>query len=236
MSGPAPDAPPRLRQGPASPLRDLLDANAPPPLPEAVSARIHVALDALPPPVAPGAAGAGSTGLLAKVGMGVAAIALVSVGLFKASTSGPTNAVDRQTLSVQVPGMAASMATPVDGGPPSVATPSSAPPSLPSSSAPVLGAAPALTGLDAELALLREAQAALAQNPASALAPLRKHPSRFPQGALRPEREFLLADALFRAGRLAEARAQIERARPILAGTPYRARLEALASRLPPED
>lgn len=257
MSGPAPDAPPpRLRLGP-SPLRDLLDATAPPPLPEAVSARIQGALVALPPPVASGAdaskfaggggardggpnetgaAGASSTALLAKIAMGLAAIALVSVGAFNVSTSRPTNAVDKTEVAVHAPVIAASTPAPVDIGPPPLATPppSAAPLASPSAAAPALPAA--LAGLDAELALLNEAHAALAQNPASALAPLRKHASRFPQGALRPEREFLLADALFRAGRIAEARAQIERARPILAGTPYRARLDALEARLPPED
>jgi TolA-binding protein len=167
--------------------------------------------------------------------MGLAVIALVSVGAFKASTSRPTNAVDKTEVAVHAPVMAASTLAPVDIGPPPLATP---PPSaVPPISPPVSAAAvPALTGLDAELALLNEAHAALAQNPASALAPLRKHASRFPQGALRPEREFLLADALFRAGRLAEARAQIKRARPVLAGTPYRARLDALEARLPPDD
>ncbi len=52
-----------------------------------------------------------------------------------------------------------------------------------------------------EAELLRQAQAALAQHPAQALALTRQHSSRFPRGALTQEREVIAIEALERLGR-----------------------------------
>jgi hypothetical protein len=61
---------------------------------------------------------------------------------------------------------------------------------------------------EAELALLDEAQRALAGEPARALALAAEHGRRFPDGILAQEREVLAVTALARLGRIDEARAR----------------------------
>ncbi|MDF3067326.1 MAG: hypothetical protein K0R38_2927 [Polyangiaceae bacterium] len=62
-----------------------------------------------------------------------------------------------------------------------------------------------------ELTLLREAQAALAGNPALSLSLARRHQELHPRGMLSEEREVVAIDALFRLGQTAAARTRAER-------------------------
>lgn len=87
-------------------------------------------------------------------------------------------------------------------------------PSAPSPTAPAAAprAAPAAglaSSLDREIALIDQATAALARdNLTAALASVREHQRRFPDGAMREDRERLWIDVLARSGHLDEARAR----------------------------
>ncbi|XXX80362.1 hypothetical protein WMF30_16485 [Sorangium sp. So ce134] len=83
----------------------------------------------------------------------------------------------------------------------------------PRSSRPAAPAPDALAAVDnddlvRESNLLDRSRAALAQDPAAALAALDRHESDFPKGRLAEEREFIAIRALMRLGRADEARAR----------------------------
>ncbi|AKV01116.1 hypothetical protein AKJ09_07779 [Labilithrix luteola] len=61
---------------------------------------------------------------------------------------------------------------------------------------------------ESEASFLRRAQTTLNADPASALAMLREHPTRFPRGILVQERDVMIIDSLVRLGRMDEARAR----------------------------
>jgi hypothetical protein len=87
-------------------------------------------------------------------------------------------------------------------------TPTPAPVTAPEPApAPVPAPVPEST-LSAELSLLEDARAALARDPARALAVLESHRRRYGEGALAAERDLMELDALRRAGRTEEARAR----------------------------
>jgi hypothetical protein len=79
-----------------------------------------------------------------------------------------------------------------------------------------------------ELGLLREAQKALASDPASALRLANRHAQRFSHGLLAQEREVVAIDALTRLGRQPEARARAARFRASHPGSAYLPRIERL--------
>ena len=70
---------------------------------------------------------------------------------------------------------------------------------------------PAASQADEELALLGEAQRALPKDPALALAIVREHERRYPDGLLGQEREAVAVSALWQIGRRNEARQRAER-------------------------
>ncbi len=75
----------------------------------------------------------------------------------------------------------------------------------------VPSASPAASGADEELALLGEAQHALPKDPDLALAFVRDHERRYPNGLLGQEREAVAVSALWQIGRRDEARQRAER-------------------------
>jgi hypothetical protein len=79
-----------------------------------------------------------------------------------------------------------------------------------------------------ELSMLREAQAALASDPARALALANRHAELFPRGVLGQEREVLAIDALTRLGRAPDARARAARFQAAHPGSAYLPRVERL--------
>lgn len=94
------------------------------------------------------------------------------------------------------------------------------------SDAPPSGAAP--TTLAEELALLEHARVAmLAGQWTSTLEALEEHRSRFPSAQLAPERDALLVEALFAAGRNREAEAQARAFLQEFAGSPQAGRVKA---------
>ena len=70
---------------------------------------------------------------------------------------------------------------------------------------------PPASEADEELALLGEAQRALPNDPALALALVREHERRYPDGVLAQEREAVAVSALWQIGRRDEARRRAER-------------------------
>jgi len=80
----------------------------------------------------------------------------------------------------------------------------------------------------AELALIREAQAALRSNPSEALRLAAEHARRFGVGALGQEREVVAIDALHRLGRDADARARAERFRAQWPRSAHRRRIDVI--------
>ncbi|WP_437816244.1 hypothetical protein [Sorangium sp. So ce1078] len=89
-------------------------------------------------------------------------------------------------------------------------------------------AGPGSEGLDAEIALLRDAQQALqAGQFAQALAKLNEHASRYPRGVLSTEREASRAIALCRSGRAASGRAIAARLLARSPGSPLATRVRA---------
>lgn len=79
-----------------------------------------------------------------------------------------------------------------------------------------------------ELTLLREAQAALAGNPALALSLARRHQELHPRGMLSEEREVVAIDALARLGQTSAARARAERFNKHYPSSAHWPRLERL--------
>ncbi|HTN91693.1 MAG TPA: hypothetical protein VL242_48830, partial [Sorangium sp.] len=87
---------------------------------------------------------------------------------------------------------------------------------------------PGPEGLDAEIALLRDAQQALqAGQFAQALSKLDEHASRFPRGVLSTEREASRAIALCRSGRAAPGRAIAAKLLAQSPGSPLATRVRA---------
>ncbi|AUX29798.1 MULTISPECIES: hypothetical protein [Sorangium] len=101
----------------------------------------------------------------------------------------------------------------------------------PASRAPAPGTAaarPGAEGLDAEIALLRDAQQALqAGQFAQALSKLNEHGSRYPRGVLSTEREASRAIALCRSGRAAAGRAIAAKLLAQSPGSPLATRVRA---------
>jgi len=107
------------------------------------------------------------------------------------------------------------------------------PPPLPSSSASASKPAPQLPSVgradpEAELSLMRDAQAALGASPAQALELSSQHVQRFPHGVLAQEREVVAIDALARLGRTSEAQARAARFRKSHPESAYLPRIERL--------
>jgi hypothetical protein len=125
--------------------------------------------------------------------------------------------------------------------PPIVSAPAVAPsaeePAVPSASASAVKRAPVPSvgrnDPEAELRLIREAQAALAANPAQSLSLASEHAREFPRGVLAPEREVVSIDALNRLGRVTEARARAERFRRSHPGSAYLPRIDRLVGAAP---
>lgn len=78
----------------------------------------------------------------------------------------------------------------------------------------------------AEFALIRRAQSALASDPAAALAAVEEHARTFPDGELVQEREVSAVEALASLGRKEEARTRAQGLLARFPRTPYVARLE----------
>lgn len=112
------------------------------------------------------------------------------------------------------------------------------PAATPSAAAPARSpatAAPA-TDLDREIALIDQATAALARdNHAAALASVREHLRRFPDGAMREDRERLWIDALARSGHRAEALARATEFNRRFPDSVHRARIARALAEPSPE-
>lgn len=92
------------------------------------------------------------------------------------------------------------------------------------------------TDLDREIALIDQATAALARdNHAAALASVREHQRRFPEGAMREDRERLWIDALVRSGRRDEALARAAEFNRRFPDSVHRARIARALAEPPPE-
>ncbi|MFO0648450.1 MAG: hypothetical protein U0326_19575 [Polyangiales bacterium] len=92
------------------------------------------------------------------------------------------------------------------------------------------------TDLDREIALIDQATAALARdNHAAALASVREHLRRFPEGAMREDRERLWIDALVRSGRRDEALARAAEFDRRFPDSVHRARIARALAEPPPE-
>lgn len=181
-----------------------------------------------------GAGGTAATGggvSLAAKAMGglMAAVAITGVGLFMAVPDRPQSPVHE-------------VAPPADEASPEPVA--DAPPPLPEGvDAPEPEPAPAVrptpsprppreTDPAAELALIRQAQSALASAPREALAHTVSHERRFGEGALAQEREVVAIDALVRLERLPQARARAARFR---ARWPRSAHVRRIDVLVPPE-
>ncbi|MFZ5893066.1 MAG: hypothetical protein ACOY0T_18545 [Myxococcota bacterium] len=86
---------------------------------------------------------------------------------------------------------------------------------------------------EAELRLMREAQAALGSNPARALELAAQHAQQFPRGVLAQEREVVSIDALSRLGRTTEARSRATRFRKSHPESAYLPRIDRLVGAAP---
>ncbi|MGC4087015.1 MAG: hypothetical protein QM756_03760 [Polyangiaceae bacterium] len=106
----------------------------------------------------------------------------------------------------------------------------SAPTASASAPAPKPAVAPTANRADpeAELALMREAQAALGSDPARALALTKQHAQKYPRGVLAQEREVVAIDALKRLGQNGEAAARAARFRQSHPESAYLPRIERL--------
>jgi hypothetical protein len=136
-------------------------------------------------------------------GLGVAGVALLALTL-RAPREAPRE-VSKASEAVSAP------AAPATSQAPAV-LPSSAPSAAPdapsaASAAHVGKASPKLA--PSEAALLEQARAALASDPARALSLTRQHQARFPSGVLKQEREVIAIEALRRLG---QSKAASERA------------------------
>ncbi|AUX20796.1 hypothetical protein SOCEGT47_012700 [Sorangium cellulosum] len=123
-------------------------------------------------------------------------------------------------------------AAPAMGAAPRAPAPRSPAPRSPAPRSPAPAAAaaarPGAEGLDAEIALLRDAQQALqAGQFAQALAKLNEHASRYPRGVLSTEREASRAIALCRSGRAASGRTIAARLLAKSPGSPLATRVRA---------
>jgi len=184
-----------------------------------------------------GASGAAGASALTKAGAatlaaGVAIVALVVVTRTPDAPLTPT-AIATYGAMDSSPAPAVSVAEP---GPPPISVEdlpaASAAPSVAARPAP--SARPAASEEDpgasehAEVALLAQAQAALAARPAETLARCDEHARRFASGTLVQEREVLAIDALLRLGRRPEAEARASRFRASFPRSGHLRRIEAL--------
>ncbi|WP_437678830.1 hypothetical protein [Sorangium sp. So ce131] len=111
---------------------------------------------------------------------------------------------------------------------PAAASSKRAPASRPAPAAAAAAARPGGGGLDAEIALLRDAQQALqAGQFAQALSKLNEHASRYPRGVLSTEREASRAIALCRSGRAASGKAIAAKLLAQSPGSPLATRVRA---------
>lgn len=82
-----------------------------------------------------------------------------------------------------------------------------------------------------EWRVLRAAREAISSDPERALALVREHARRFPEGMLGQERETIAIDALARQGRADEVRARAQKFRNEYPASPYRSHITATVSR-----
>lgn len=184
-----------------------------------------------------GSGGGGGASALTKAGAatlaaGVALVALVVVTRTPDAPVAPTAVATHNAMDSSPP-PALSVAEP---GPPPISVEdlpaASAAPSAPARPAP--SARPAASEEDpavnerAEVALLAQAQAALAARPADTLARCDDHARRFASGTLVQEREVLAIDALLRLGRRPEAEARATRFRTSFPRSGHLRRIESL--------
>ncbi|MFK7985251.1 MAG: hypothetical protein AB8I08_04400 [Sandaracinaceae bacterium] len=176
-----------------------------------------------------GTAAAGGGASLAAKAMGglMAAVAVTGVGLFMAVPERVSSPVHETAPAVSEAEPEAPREVPetipegLDAPPEVVAPePRPAPP-------PALETDPA-----AELALIRQAQSALASSPREALAHTVSHRRRFGDGALAQEREVVAIDALTRLDRVPQARARADRFRSRWPRSAHVRRVDVL---VPPE-
>jgi hypothetical protein len=221
--------PVRLRDpgsGAPDTVRALLDEGAGE-LPDAADlARLERRLPiGTPPPVPPAAApwaiGGPAIGL---------AIALAAVGgaLLHNAATAPATAPPADTApSAAAAPEAPSVPVAAPSGPASALPRAEPPPPEAPQTRP--GPAPSAAGEGApEIELLDRAHAALAADPARALAIVAEHERRFPRGTLGQEREVIAVGALVALGRVSEARARAARFVELFPRSAYRRRIEAL--------
>jgi hypothetical protein len=160
-------------------------------------------------PVAKGGPLAAPLSKLLLGGLGVAGAALLALTL---RAPRETSAVSAGVASVSgqpVPSLAPLVTSPAPAAAPASASAEEARPSQPAASGAVhAGKAPGKAA-PSEAALLEQARAALASDPARALALTRQHQARFPSGVLKQEREVIAIEALRRLG---QSKAAAERA------------------------
>ncbi len=191
-----------------------------------------------PPGAGPGATGAGaaagtSAATVAKIGAVVAVAALAGAGVWLLrDRNAPTPVSENRTALPRTP-EPNPVATPAAPAEPS---PVPAPAQEPSPDAtveqqttpPPSGARRAPIATTSEADLLGEAQAAVARDPAKALALTERHRRAYPAGILAQEREVIAIEALERLGRRSEAAARAERFLKRFPGSAHRSKIEAI--------
>ena len=167
-------------------------------------------LSALASKLGPSLSLAHSAGLpvLAKLGASAVVVALGIGGLIYARSASPVSARDSarspaQPVASASPSNAAIAVASATSTPPEVEEQPAATPAV--SARPHLAPAPPAAAPVDEATLLESARAALATNPARALALASTHAQAFPQGVLAQEREVIAIAALRRLGRTADA-------------------------------
>lgn len=173
----------------------------------------------------------GTTTLGKTIGVGLIGSASIATALWIAApAAAPVEAPRARTVEIAP---ASSAPAPDEARPPAVMAPAAeARPATTAAPAGSTSAAAPADDPDAEIALLREAQAAVSGAPVRALALLDESERRFPRSALAQERVVIRVQALLGAGRRGEA---LERARAFVAanpGTAHRPRLEQLLPEL----
>ena len=190
---------------------------------------------------APGAGGTGGAGAIAKVGAAALAVA-AGIGAIVVATNESTKAPPMPVAATTAPPAvteprSASTTTALPPASASETIPSLSVSDLPSAAvmaSPTRSAKPSEDVVEterAEIALLDAAQAALASNPAGALAKVDEHARRFPRGTLVQEREVLAIDALLRLSRRSDAEARAEAFRKSYPRSGHVRRIDALLAR-----
>ncbi|WP_437680317.1 tetratricopeptide repeat protein [Sorangium sp. So ce131] len=199
----------------------------------------------------PTAAGTGSMlpmwvkGIFLAAGIGLGGMAIY--GVIRGTQGSAASAAEPAALEHLPASRLLASARDVVGSPEPAAPPAAAPPPEEPARAPepsrqpprnTRPAAPAETAapegdVGREAKLLEQARAALAQDPAAALAAVNQHRTEFPRGQLVAEREFLAIQVLARLGRADEARTRAEAFLARFPSSPHAERVRRLASAAP---